>query len=72
MTVLRRQELLAAFLDDPTIEDRVRTQPEQIAEREGVPLEFVRWLAGISPLRVAAFRRSRVHKDRLRAGGTHE
>lgn len=68
MTLAARQALLAAFLDDPALERRVRDDPAAVATESGVPLEYARWLAALDPRRVAAFRRSRAHKDALRAG----
>ena len=63
-----RQALLAQFLDDPQVEQAVRAGPDQVAGERGVPGDFVAWLAALPPARVAAFRRSRVHKDAVRGG----
>lgn len=68
MSLAHRQALLARFLDDPAVERAVRADPEGAAAREGVEAPFARWLAALDPRRVAAFRRSRVHKDAVRAG----
>ena len=69
MTLAARQALLARFVDDPVVEQRVRGAPDEVARAEGVELAFVRWLAALEPRRVAAFRRSRAHKERRREGG---
>ena len=59
MTVAARQALMAQFLHDPDLEQRVRHEPEVIAQERGVPLEWVRWLASLEPRRVRSFRISR-------------
>lgn len=63
-----RQRLLARFLDDPAFEAELRADPRRVAAREGVREDEGIRLAAIEPARVAAFRASRVHKDRLRSG----
>jgi hypothetical protein len=68
VNVAGRQALLARFIADPTVEAAVRHDPEGAAERHGVPLSFARWLAGIPAKRLTSFRKSREHKDAVRAG----
>jgi hypothetical protein len=68
LSVLDRQRVLGRFLSDEAFEARVRSDPSEVARSEGVSLEFVERLARITPERVAAFRRSRAHKDAVRAG----
>jgi hypothetical protein len=68
VSLAARQALLSRFLDDPAVERRVREDPEGIAREAGVPAEFARWLSALDPRRVAAFRRSRAHKEAVRAG----
>jgi hypothetical protein len=63
-----RQRLLARYLDDPAVEARVRADPAGEARAAGVDEGYARWLAGLDERRVAAFRRSRVHKARRRSG----
>ncbi len=63
-----RQALVARFLTDPEAELRVRRDPVAAAQAKGVPLELARWLAGLDPRRVEAFRSSRVHKSARRRG----
>jgi len=63
------QALMARFLDDPELEARIRAEPEVVASEHGVGVEVARKLAAIDPLRVAAFRASRAHKDRIRQRG---
>jgi hypothetical protein len=70
MSLAARQRLFARFVDDPAIEREVRDHPELAAEQHGVPVEFARWLAGCSDQRLTSFRRSRVHKNAVRAGKT--
>lgn len=66
--LLCRQRLLARYLDDPAVEAQVRADPAAAAAAAGVAEEYARWLAGLDEGRVAAFRRSRVHKARRRVG----
>ena len=68
MSLQARQTLLARYLDDPAIEQRVRNDPEGAAQQHGVPLPYVRWLATLEPQRVQAFRNSRLHKEAIRQG----
>lgn len=63
------QALMARFLDDPELEARIRAEPEALAGEHGVSVEVARKLAAIEPVRVAAFRASRAHKDRIRQRG---
>ena len=63
------QALMARFLDDPALEHRVRTEPEVVAAEHGVAVDVVRRLSAIDPARIAAFRASRAHKDRIRQRG---
>ncbi len=63
------QGLMARFLDDPAFEAAVRDDPEALALTHGVAVEWMRRLAAITPVRVAAFRASRAHKDRIRQRG---
>jgi hypothetical protein len=62
----RSQRLMASFLDDPAVEAAVRSEPARVARESDVPEEEVARLAAIAPERVAAFRASRAHKDRVR------
>ncbi|MCB9592492.1 MAG: hypothetical protein H6719_07150 [Sandaracinaceae bacterium] len=65
MTVAGRQALLAQFLDDPELEERVRAEPEAVARERGLEPSYVEWLAGLEPRRVRSFRISRrVKADR--------
>lgn len=68
MSLAARQALLARFLVDPELERRARADPEDMAREAGVSVEYARWLAGLDPRRVAAFRESREHKSSVRAG----
>lgn len=68
MSLAARQALVARFLDDPEVERRTRADPEGVAREAGVDVELARWLAGLEPRRVAAFRASRAHKGSVRAG----
>ena len=68
MTLAARQALLAAFIDDPKLEARVRSDPAGVAGQHGVDVAFALQLAAIPPARVDAFRQSRAHKDDVRAG----
>lgn len=63
-----RQALLARFLDDPALEARVRAVPSEVAREEELDPSYVAKLAAIPEMRVAAFRRSRAHKDEVRRG----
>lgn len=63
------QALMARFLSEPAVEEAVRADPETAAREHGVPVELARRLAAIEPRRVAAFRASRAHKDRIRQRG---
>ncbi len=67
-SVAARQTLLALFLDDPSVEKWLRRHPQQAAERYAVSLTFAQWLAALPATRVRLFRRSRIHKQRLRDG----
>lgn len=62
-----RQSLLTSYLQDPHVEDQVRKYPEEAAATYQVDLPFVRWLSTLDPRRVAAFRKSQVHKEQVRA-----
>lgn len=66
MTAQARQTLLAQFLDDPSLERRVRDDPDAVARERELPVEWVRWLASIEPRRVRSFRISRQVKARRR------
>jgi hypothetical protein len=68
VSLAARQALLARFLDDPDVERRARSDPAGLALEAGVDEGYARWLAALDPRRVAAFRKSRAHKDALRAG----
>ena len=68
MSLAARQELFAKFVADPKIERMVRRDPQQAAEQHGVPLAFAEWLALLPERRLLSFRRSRAHKDEVRAG----
>lgn len=68
MSTATRQRLLAQFLHDEAFEARVRADPHAVATEHAAPIDFVCWLAALSPARVASFRKSRAHKDALRAG----
>jgi hypothetical protein len=68
VSLAARQALLARFLDDPAVERRAREDPDGIAREAGVPASYAQWLAALDPRRVTAFRRSRAHKDAVRAG----
>jgi hypothetical protein len=63
-----RQRVLGRFIDEPEYEARLRRDPDRVAVEEGVSAEFTRRLASLSAARVAAFRASRAHKQRVREG----
>ena len=66
--VARVQALLARFLVDPAFEAHVRAAPAEVARTHGVDVADAERLARVPPERVEAFRRSRRHKDEVRAG----
>ncbi|HHH28050.1 MAG TPA: hypothetical protein ENK57_06860 [Polyangiaceae bacterium] len=68
MSLAERQLLFARFVDEEEVEREVRDDPTEAAARHGVPVAFAEWLAAISPKRLTSFRRSRAHKDAVRAG----
>ncbi|MCH9687636.1 MAG: hypothetical protein K0V04_39770 [Deltaproteobacteria bacterium] len=68
MTLAARQGALARLLTDPTFEQRVRAEPEQVGRELGLTPQYMAWLARLDPARVAAFRASRQVKHRRRRG----
>lgn len=68
MSLAARQALLADYLTDPAVRERVRADPEAVAGAREVDLAYVRWLVAIEPRRLRAFETSRAVKDRRRRG----
>jgi hypothetical protein len=66
--VAAEQLLVARFLADVAVERAVRADPEGAAAAHGVEVAVARRLAALDARRVAAFRASREHKARVRAG----
>lgn len=64
----RLQALLARFLTDPAFEARLRASPADVANEQGVDPRLAERIARLAPERVEAFRRSRQHKNEVRAG----
>jgi hypothetical protein len=64
----RLQAVLARFLVDRDFEARVRAAPDRAAREVGIDLPEMQSIARIAPDRVEAFRRSRLHKEEVRAG----
>jgi hypothetical protein len=68
----RVQALLARFLADPVFEARLRASPLDVAREQGVDVQQTERIAQLAPERVEAFRRSRRHKQEVRAGKSPE